>query len=82
MTAAIIAIGLGAIVVLLLGIRPSTKCPSCRKGLIEHALDDGALGLRCATCNMDYRRTDERQLVTVEAYDSGATEPPPEARLR
>ena len=82
MTTVVAAISLVAfsVLALRLGLWPS-RCPSCRRGLCEHALEDGGLGLRCARCNLDYRRTGGRQLVTVEAFAHGASEPPPEARL-
>lgn len=80
-------VGLGVFTVGLIGatlwiaLRP-TKCPSCRRGLREHALHDGGLGLTCLRCNVTYRRTDDHELITEAAYEHGATEPPAEARVR
>lgn len=57
--------------------RPRRRCPACR--LLQLKWTDGSY--RCNACNAVFFEEDGKGLVTKEAWEAGAREPIPGARI-
>lgn len=86
----VVALAVGVAIVVVVRILRA-RCPACRKPTLELDLRDHPGGLvagstsammfRCQSCSAEFRREDNGPLISKDAWDRGAREELPRAKV-
>ncbi len=82
-------VGAGAIMLVVMVIA-RVRCPRCRQPTVELDVredfagvdrESGAIKFHCISCGAEFRRQDKGPMIDRDAWDAGARDPIPAARV-